>query len=115
MYTRGEYTSGTTTYGVIMWHSKQYTEAVLVVSGTVVSAYKIDDTGSYSYNNNKAKEILYKESFCGFKVGIIDRCMFYSHQSLISSAPSNRPSSGVISITPPSISVFLTTSLIAGI
>lgn len=58
MYTRGEYTSGTTTYGVIMWHSKQYTEAVLVVSGTVVSAYKIDDTGSYSYNNNKAKEMV---------------------------------------------------------
>ena len=58
MYTRGEYTSNNVTYGVIMWNSKQYTEAVLVMSGTVVSAYKVDGSGSYSYNNVKAKEMV---------------------------------------------------------
>ena len=58
MYTRGEYTSDNVTYGVMMKHTKQYTEALLIISGSVVSAYKIDSTGSYSFNTNKAKEMV---------------------------------------------------------
>lgn len=58
MFTRGEFTTGDVTYGVMMSHSKVATEAILITSGTVVSAYKTDVTGSYSYNNNKAKELV---------------------------------------------------------
>lgn len=58
MFTRGEFTTGNTTYGAIVNHTKLVTEAILVLSGTVVSAYKTDMTGSYSYNNVKAKELV---------------------------------------------------------
>lgn len=58
MFSRGEYSDKDTTYGVILKHSKLETEALLVMSGTVVSAYKSDVTGNYSYNNNKAKEMV---------------------------------------------------------
>lgn len=57
MFLRGEYTSDNATYGVLMEHTKTKIEILLVLSGTVVSAYKMDVTGSYSYNNNKAKEL----------------------------------------------------------
>ena len=57
MFLRGEYTSDNATYGVLMEHTKTKIEILLVLSGTVVSAYKMDITGSYSYNNNKAKEL----------------------------------------------------------
>lgn len=57
MYLRGTYTSDNTTYGVLMEHTKSSIEIQLVLSGTVVSAYKMDQSGSYSFNNNKAKEL----------------------------------------------------------
>lgn len=58
MFTRGEFTSNNVTYGVIMSYTKACIEAILVTSGTVVSAYKTDATGSYSYNNVRAKELV---------------------------------------------------------
>lgn len=58
MFTRGEFTVDNVTYGAIMSHTKARTEAILITSGTVVSAYLIDDTGSYSYNNVRAKEMV---------------------------------------------------------
>ena len=58
MLTRGEFTTDNVTYGVLLKHTKQYIEALLITSGTVVSAYKIDTTGSYSYNNVRAKEFV---------------------------------------------------------
>lgn len=58
MFTRGEFTVDNVTYGAIMSHTKARTEAILITSGTVVSAYLVDDTGSYSYNNIRAKELV---------------------------------------------------------
>ena len=58
MFTRGEFTIDNVTYGAIMSHTKARTEAILITSGTVVSAYLVDDTGSYSYNNVRAKELV---------------------------------------------------------
>lgn len=58
MFTRGEFTVDNVTYGAIMSHTKTRTEAILITSGTVVSAYLVDDTGSYSYNNIRAKELV---------------------------------------------------------
>lgn len=58
MFTRGEFTVDNVTYGAIMSHTKSRTEAILITSGTVVSAYLVDDTGSYSYNNVRAKEMV---------------------------------------------------------
>ena len=58
MFTRGEYTNESGTYGVIVSHTKLCTEAVLVESGLVVSAYKSDSTGDYSFNNVKAKDMV---------------------------------------------------------
>lgn len=57
MFTRGEYTDKERTYGVICSHTKTCTETVLIESGVVVSAYKVDTTGEYSFNNVKAKEM----------------------------------------------------------
>lgn len=58
MITRGEYVTNKKAYGVILNHTKQCSEAVLVENNTVVSAYKIDITGKYSYNNTKAKDLV---------------------------------------------------------
>ena len=58
MYTRGEYNVNNVTYGVLMNHSKIGTEAILINAGTVVSAFKTDVTGKYSYNNVRAKEFV---------------------------------------------------------
>ena len=58
MITRGEYVANKKAYGVILNHTKQSSEAVLVENNTVVSAYKIDITGRYSYNNTKAKDLV---------------------------------------------------------
>lgn len=58
MYCRGEYTTDGVTYGVIVNHTKHETEAVLVLSGTVISAYRVNQEGSFSYNNNKAKDMV---------------------------------------------------------
>lgn len=57
MFTRGEFTTGDVTYGVLMNYTKSHMEILLVNCGTVVSAYKTDGTGSYSYNNSRAKEL----------------------------------------------------------
>ena len=57
MFTKGEFSIGDSTYGAIVSHTKLSIETILVVSGTVVSAFKQDLTGSYSYNNTKAKEL----------------------------------------------------------
>ena len=57
MFTRGEFTIDNVTYGAIVRHTKTEIEAILVNSGTIVSAYKTDNTGSYSYSNVRAKEL----------------------------------------------------------
>ena len=57
MFTRGEFTIDNVTYGAIVKHTKTEIEVILVNSGTVISAYKADGTGSYSYNNVRAKEL----------------------------------------------------------
>lgn len=57
MFTRGEFTTDNVTYGALMKHTKSFIEILLVTSGTVVSAYKADETGAYSYNNTRAKEL----------------------------------------------------------
>lgn len=56
MFTKGTYVKDNVNYEVIMKHSKVYTEALLVIGGTVVSAYKADMSGEYSFNTSKAKE-----------------------------------------------------------
>ena len=58
MITKGEFTTDNVTYGAVLNHTKTSTEAILITSGAVVSAYKTDSTGSYSYNNNRAKELV---------------------------------------------------------
>lgn len=58
MFTKGEFTVNDVTYGAIMNYTKASTEAILITSGTVVSAYKTDSTGNYSYNNTRAKELV---------------------------------------------------------
>lgn len=58
MFTRGEFTIDNVTYGAIVKHTKTDIEAILVNSGTIVSAYKTDSTGSYSYSNVRAKELV---------------------------------------------------------
>lgn len=57
MYTRGEFSTNGVTYGALVRHTRQELEIVLVTSGTVVSAYRSDSTGTFSYNNVKAKEM----------------------------------------------------------
>lgn len=58
MFTRGEFMTNNVTYGVLLKYTKNCIEALLITSGTVVSAYKSDSTGSYSYNNVRAKEFV---------------------------------------------------------
>ena len=60
MISKGEFKFDNATYGVILSHTKASTEAVLVNAGTVVSAYKTDITGNYSYANVRAKELVSK-------------------------------------------------------
>ena len=57
MITKGEYSIGNITYGIVMEHHKNSIEVVLVEAGTITSAFKSDSTGSYSYNNMRAKDI----------------------------------------------------------
>ena len=58
MFTKGEFSTDNVTYGAVLNYTKGHIEAILVTSGTVVSAYKTDGTGAYSYNNTKAKELV---------------------------------------------------------
>ena len=57
MYSRGEYSDQKDTYGVLIRHTKQECEVILVQSGQVCSAFKKDVTESYSFLNNKAKQV----------------------------------------------------------
>lgn len=57
MYTRGEYRDTENTYGVLISNTKHSTEVVLVSSGQVYSAYKVEGTEEYSFLNKKAKEL----------------------------------------------------------
>lgn len=57
MFTKGEFTTKDVTYGALMSHTKSKIEIILVNSGVVVSAYKSDETGAYSYSNVRAKEM----------------------------------------------------------
>lgn len=57
MFTRGEYSDKTSTYGVLISHNKQETEIVLVVSGEVASAFKRSGGDDYSFLSNKAKNL----------------------------------------------------------
>lgn len=57
MYSRGEYSDQKDTYGVLIRHTKQECEVILVQSGQVCSAFKKDVIDSYSFLNNKAKQV----------------------------------------------------------
>lgn len=57
MFTKGEYRRKDGTYGVIVENTKTQTEIILVTSGQVSSAFKIDKTGEYSFCSTKAKEL----------------------------------------------------------
>lgn len=57
MFTRGEYRDKDSTYGVLINNTKHYTEVVLVASGEVCSAYKVEGNEEYSFINKKAKEL----------------------------------------------------------
>lgn len=69
MYSRGEYRNKDGTYGVIMSHTKQSTEIILVTSGQVSSAFKTENNEDYSFINTKAKEmyIVIKQGLSGCK------------------------------------------------
>lgn len=69
MYSRGEYRDKDGTYGVIMSHTKQSTEIILVTSGQVSSAFKTENNEDYSFINTKAKEmyIVIKQGLSGCK------------------------------------------------
>lgn len=54
----GEYTINDVTYSVIAKHSKAEIEALLIKDNTVISAYKKTPEGSFSYSNNKAKDLV---------------------------------------------------------
>ena len=57
MYTRGEYKDKEGSYGVLMRHTKDATEIVLVTNGQVSSAFKHEAGEDYSFLNVKAKEM----------------------------------------------------------
>lgn len=69
MFTRGEFRDSKGNYGVIMNHSKEYTEIVLVTSGEVYSAYKREGRVEFSFLNTKAKEMykIISDGFAGCK------------------------------------------------
>lgn len=70
MFTRGEYVTKEDCYGVLLSHSKDSGfEIVLVASGQIVSAFKHDITGDYSFLNPKAKELykIIKDALAGCK------------------------------------------------
>ena len=56
MFTRGEYQDTSGTYGVIVNREKTNIEVLLIESGSVVSAFKHDDTGDYSFANVRAHD-----------------------------------------------------------
>ena len=55
--TRGEYRDDKGTYGVLLTHTKQEVEAVLVTAGQVSSAYKQCGGDEFSFLNKKSKEL----------------------------------------------------------
>ena len=56
MFTRGEYQDTSGTYGVIVNREKTNIEVLLIESGSVISAFKHDDTGDYSFANVSAHD-----------------------------------------------------------
>lgn len=56
MFTRGEYQDTSGTYGVIVNREKANIELLLIESGSVISAFKHDDTGDYSFANVRAHD-----------------------------------------------------------
>ena len=56
MFTRGEYQDASGTYGVIVKREKTNIEVLLIESGSVISAFKHDDTGDYSFANVRAHD-----------------------------------------------------------
>ena len=56
MFTRGEYQDTSGTYGVIVNREKTNIEVLLIASGSVISAFKHDDTGDYSFANVRAHD-----------------------------------------------------------
>lgn len=56
MFTRGEYQDTSGTYGVIVNRDKTNIEVLLIESGSVISAFKHDDTGDYSFANVRAHD-----------------------------------------------------------
>lgn len=66
MITRGEYKDGDIKYDAIVSYSKPETEVILATDGTIVSAYRTNKTGEYSFINKKAKDV-YKLLQTGIK------------------------------------------------
>lgn len=58
MLLKGTYKIDDKTYGVLAEHTNIKTEVLLVSNGTVISAFKTDETGSYSFINKLAKDIV---------------------------------------------------------
>ena len=56
MFTRGEYQDTSGTYGVIVSREKTNIEVLLIESVSVISAFKHDDTGDYSFANVRAHD-----------------------------------------------------------
>ena len=56
MFTRGEYQDTSGTYGVIVNREKTNIEVLMIESGSVISAFKHDDTGDYSFANVRAHD-----------------------------------------------------------
>lgn len=57
MILRGEYRDSSKTYGVMLSKNKLNIEILLIEAGQVVSAFKRDETGEYSFANVAAKNL----------------------------------------------------------
>lgn len=69
MFTKGEYRDSNGTYGVLMKHTSEETEILLIVSNTIESAFKHTLEADYSFLNTKAKEMyaIVKAAIAGCK------------------------------------------------
>ena len=57
VFTTGEYQTEKETYGIILNHTKNFIETVLVLNGEVQSAYKKENDIEYSFLSNSAREM----------------------------------------------------------
>ena len=57
MFTRGIVRVENYEYKALLNHTNKRVEIILIDGDVIYSAYRKDDTGEYSYKNNKAKQI----------------------------------------------------------